>query len=265
MSNKKFVFVVFATVSIALSLAGCGKKTGEEATVDTKSSSPAGGGASAYNESMGTATVTGKVAFTGPAPEKTKIQMSSEPSCLSQHKGPLYAQEGEINANGTLPFVFVYVKEGAEKWTFPTPSNPVTIDQKGCRYEPHVFGIQPNQKLVILNSDPILHNIHTYAKENAPFNLGMPTQGMKFERDFKKAEMPPISIKCDVHKWMVSYAGVVPHPFYSVTGVDGAFTLKGLPPGEYSIEAWHEKYPSQIQKVTVGDKETKELTFTFQG
>lgn len=264
MFNRKYLLTLVTMTSLALYIAGCGKKSDEETTpTDTKGTPTMGGGGSAYDPAMGTATVNGKVAFTGAAPEKSQIKMNSEPTCHAQHKDNVFAEEGEVNANGTLPYVFVYVKSGADKWTFTPPSEPKTIDQKGCRYIPHVFGIQTNQTLKILNSDPILHNIHSYTKDNEPFNIGMPNVGSK-DRKFTKPEVM-IPIKCDVHKWMVSYVGVVPHPFYAVTGADGTFSLKGVPPGQYTIEAWHEKHGTKTETVTVGDKETKDVTFTFSG
>ena len=264
MHKTRFLFVVLVTLALALYLAGCGKKTGEETTT-TETQPAAGGGGTPYDPAKGTAAINGKVNFTGTPPEKVKINMSSEPACHAQHKETVYAQEGEVNANGTLPYVFVYVKEGADKWTYPVPTEAKTIDQKGCRYIPHVFGIQVNQPLEIINSDPNLHNIHSYTKENPPFNFGMPTAGMRIKKTLTKVDLPPQPIKCDVHTWMVAYMGVLNHPFYSVTGEDGTFSIKGLPPGDYTIEAWHERYGSKTEKVTVGDNQTKDVTFTFSG
>jgi hypothetical protein len=178
------------------------------------------------------------------------------------HKEPVFAEEVLVE-NGSLQNVFVYVKEGLEKYSFTPPAEPATIDQKGCHYTPHVGGMMVNQKLLIINSDPTLHNIHCWAEKNPQFNVGQPVKDMKTEKTFTTPEVL-IHFRCDVHKWMSSYLGVLPHPYYGVTGKDGAYSLKNLPPGEYVIEAWHEKYGTQTQKVTVADKESKEISFSFK-
>jgi len=196
------------------------------------------------------ASVTGKVAFEGTAPEQAKINLAADPNCAAFHPDGLLSEEVVVNPNGTLKDVFVYVKEGLEGKTFTPPTNPATLDQKGCHYTPHVFGIQVNQPLEIINSDNTLHNVHSLAKGNKEFNLGMPIQGMKLKKSFTKPEVM-VKFKCDVHPWMASYIGVLEHPFYGVTSTDGTFEIKDLPPGNYVIEAWHEKYGAQSQSVTV--------------
>jgi hypothetical protein len=119
------------------------------------------------------------------------------------------------------------------------------------------------QPLQVLNSDPTLHNIHAIPKNNQEFNTGQPIKGMKFEHTFTAKEVM-VPFKCDVHGWMNAYAGVLDHPYSAVTANTGAFELKTLPPGTYVIEAWHEKLGAQTQSVTIGEKETKEVTFTFK-
>src|SRR5205814_8913459 len=157
--------------------------------------------------------------------------------------------------------VFVYVQGGPGSYEEDIPSTPATIDQKGCRYHPHVFGMRVGQPLEIVNSDPTLHNIHALPKGNQEFNTGQPIQGMKTSHTFTAKEVM-VPFKCDVHGWMNAYVGVLDHPYYAVTDKDGKFDLKTLPPGTYTIEAWHEKLGPQEQKVTIGEKETKEIAFT---
>ena len=159
--------------------------------------------------------------------------------------------------------VFVYVKDGLGNYMFDPPTTPATIDQKDCRYHPHVFGMQVGQPLEILNSDPTLHNIHAVAKNNREFNNGQPMQGMKTTHTFTAKEVM-VPFKCDVHGWMNAYVGVLDHPFFAVTDASGSFNLKSLPPGTYTIEAWHEKLGTQTQTVTIGAKETKDIAFTFK-
>jgi plastocyanin len=187
--------------------------------------------------------------------------MDADPVCKGLHTEPVYPQEVVVNPNNTLRWVMVYVKDGLGTRTFPTPTTPVVLDQRGCQYEPHVFGMMAGQGLKILNSDNTLHNIHPMPKVNTAFNVGMPKPG-EIMKNFDKAE-DPFHIKCDVHKWMSSYAGVFTHPYFSVTNESGAFELKGLPAGTYKVVAWHEKYGTKEMDVTVGDGETKAVDFTF--
>ncbi|HVM61111.1 MAG TPA: carboxypeptidase regulatory-like domain-containing protein [Verrucomicrobiae bacterium] len=210
-----------------------------------------------------TATIAGTIAFEGVAPKRHKIATDADPVCAAMHADePLLSEEVIVNTNGTLRNVFVYVKKGLEGKSFDAPKTPVVIDQKGCQYHPHVFGMMAHQPLIILNSDNTLHNIHAHPVVNQEFNVGEPIQGMKVTRTFAYPEVM-VPFKCDVHPWMNAYVGVLGHPFYAVTGSDGTFSLKGLPPGDYLIEAWHEKYGTQDATVSVGAGETKTVNFTF--
>ncbi len=205
------------------------------------------------------ATVTGFIAFEGTPPGAEPIDMSEEPTCADAYPEPPMTQEVEV-ADGRLANVFVYVKEGLSG-EFGPPSTPVVLDQRGCRYHPHVFGIQPGQDLTIKNSDGLLHNINTQSQVNRSFNVSQP-RSMETTRQFRSPEVM-IPVKCDVHGWMHAYIGVVPSPYYSVSSTDGQFTIGNLPPGDYLIEAWHEKYGTQTQQVTVGAQETAEISFAF--
>jgi len=209
------------------------------------------------------ATVTGKVKFEGTAPAPQPIKLSSDPYCQKANPG-LTTETEIVGKDGSVENVFVYVKDGLGNRTFPTPSQPVVLDQKGCHYTPHVFGIQVGQPLQIVNSDDTLHNIHGLPKANKEFNQGQPIQGMKMTHTFSTKEVM-VPFKCDVHGWMNAWVGVLDHPYYAVTSADGSFSLKGLPPGTYTIEAWHEKLGTQTQTVTVAEKESKDVQFTFKG
>lgn len=206
------------------------------------------------------ATITGVVNFTGTAPAGDPIDMSEEPTCAEAHTEPVTTQP-VVASDGKLANVFVYVKEGLGDRRFPTSTEGVTIDQDGCLYHPHVLAIQTGQDLIIKNSDGILHNINTQPSVNQGFNVSQPV-AMETTKTFSSAEVM-IPVKCDVHGWMHAYIGVQDHPYMAVSGADGTFTLENLPPGTYTIEAWHELYGTQTQTVTVAAQGTGEVTFDY--
>jgi hypothetical protein len=207
--------------------------------------------------------VSGKVNFAGTQPKMARIRMGAEPACEKKHTQAVVSQEVRVNDNGTLKYVFVWVKEGLGDYKFETPSQSATLDQDGCIYEPHVFGVQTKQNINILNSDPITHNIHPLPKNNREWNISQ-SGSQEYTRSFPRQEVM-IPVKCNIHPWMKSYIGVVAHPYFAVTGEDGSFALKDLPPGDYTIQAWHERFGTLEQQVTVGPKESKEVDFSFEG
>jgi plastocyanin len=210
-------------------------------------------------------TVTGKINFKGAKPSIPAIKMNADKKCLTLHGGKDVASEQVVvNPNNTLRYVFVYVKSGLQGKKYPAPKDKIVIDQKGCMYTPHVFGMMAGQPLEVVNDDPFMHNIHALPKNSATFNIGQPKKGMKNTKTFDKPEVM-VKIKCDVHNWMSAYIGVLDHPFFAVSDEKGNFTIKDLPAGDYEIEAWHEKYGAQTMKVTVGASETKTADFTFDG
>ncbi len=274
MTMKKFVTMLFASTLLFSIACGKGKEASKQdqgeddetqttTTAATASNAPAAAPAAAP-VSADAATLTGLVKFEGAAPKMNTIQMSADPYCQSQHgSAPATEEDAVVGPAGELANVFVYIKD--IKGNFPTPSTPVTIDQKGCQYHPHVNAVMVGQPLAIKNDDATLHNIHALPTANSQFNEGQPVQGMVSTKTLDKVEMTPFKIKCDVHGWMKSYMAVMPHPFYAVSETNGTFTIPNLPPGQYTVVAWHEKYGQQEQKVTVGAKESKALSFTFKG
>jgi plastocyanin len=276
MTMKKFVSLMFATTLVFSIACGKGKEASKEdqgeddeqttttAAASTAAGTPAAAAPAAAPVSADAATLTGLVKFEGAAPKMTNIQMSADPYCQSQHTSAPATEEDVVTGpGGELANVFVYIKD--IKGNFAAPSTPVVIDQKGCQYHPHVNAVMVGQPLQIKNDDATLHNIHALPVANSQFNEGQPVQGMVSTKHLDKPEMTPFKIKCDVHGWMKSYMAVMPHPFYSVSQNNGTFTIANLPPGQYTVVAWHEKYGQQEQQVTVGAKESKALNFTFKG
>ena len=204
----------------------------------------------------------GVVTVDGATPKNVDIKMNADPVCVKANTTPQF-QETYMVADGHLGNVFVYVKDGLGNYVFDTPTESAKIDQKDCRYHPHVFGVRVGQPIEIVNSDPTLHNIHALPKGNQEFNNGQPIQGMKMNHTFTAKEVM-VPFKCDVHGWMNAYVGVLDHPYFATSDKDGKFELKSLPPGTFTIEAWHEKLGQMTQSVTIGAKETKEVNFTFK-
>lgn len=202
-----------------------------------------------------------KAPFEGQAPAAETLKADADPKCKMMHPQGIASDSIVVNANATLKNVFVYVKEGVSG-KFEAPKEMVQFNQIGCAYTPKVLGIMVGQQLEILNSDDTLHNVHALPKESQGFNLGMPIKGMKLKKSFAKPEVM-VKVKCEVHPWMSAYIGVLEHPFYGVTGEDGVAKINNLPAGEYTIEAWHEKYGTQTQKVTVTDAD-QEISFAFK-
>lgn len=211
-----------------------------------------------------TASVSGKITLDGAAPKMKKIKADADPVCASLHADkPMTSEEVLVGADGALQNVFVYVKSGLAGKTYEAPKESAIIDQHGCQYRPHVFGMMVGQVLEVKNSDETSHNIHAMPKNNDEFNKAQPASSPNIKRKFPKAEIM-VPFKCDVHPWMGSYVGVMENPFFATTGADGAFSLKNLPAGDYEIGIWHEKYGEQTAKVKVGDGESKTQDFKFK-
>ena len=205
--------------------------------------------------------LSGKVTLDGKAPSNPRINMSAEPDCAGLHSGPVHAEVALVGDGGALANVFVWVKDGLEG-EFEVPSTPVALDQKGCTYKPHVVALQSGQVLSVTNSDPTTHNVHPLPRVNREWNRSQTANASAIERKFSRQEIM-LPVKCNIHPWMRSYINVVDHPFFAVTGADGSFEIKGLPPGTYTIEARHERFDAQEASVTVGASESKQADFTL--
>ncbi len=246
---------------LTLLLAACGGN--KPAT--TKAEQPAPQAVAYFQVDPATAAaIRGSVKFEGKVPAAKKISMEAEEDCEKLHKEPVFEAAVLVNKDRALANAFVYIKSGLEGKTFAPPAEAVVLEQKGCQFIPRVVALRTGQMLAVKNSDPVSHNIHPMPKNNRDWNQQQPPQAPDLKRKFPAAEVM-IPVKCNVHAWMKSYIGVLDHPFFAVTSEDGAFTLKGLPPGEYTIAAWHEKFGEMTQKLTVAPSATAETSFAFAG
>ena len=250
-------------LSIALTFAGCGG--GDQAATEQAGGDAASSAQPVTQVDPATAaTITGRVAFTGERPRQIRIRMDAVPACTQANSDPVFVQEVVVNDNDTLQNVFVYVKEGLGGQRYPAPAGDVELNQEGCMYTPHVVGLTVGQNIRFKNTDSTNHNVHPIPAQNREWNQSQPPGAADIVQQFARPEIM-VPVKCNVHPWMIAYVGVLPHPFFSVTGTDGSFEITGLPPGDYVIEAWHEKFGTFTQNVTVGASESKEVEFSIQG
>jgi plastocyanin len=254
--NGLLATLVLGLVALGL-LAGCSKK---ENTNEEQTTSPGTEAAPAATpiDPNTVASVSGTVKFDGTAPKPVKIDMSQDPACKGTNQSETLVADG-----GNLSNVFVYVKEGLGNRTFDTPKDPVSLDQQGCRYHPHVLGVMVGQTLEIKNDDPTTHNIHPTPANNREWNESQPPKAAALEKTFGREEIM-LPVKCNQHPWMKMYINVVKTPFYAVTGADGKYEIKGLPPGDYTLAFVQEKLGEQTQKVTLAAKDSKTVDATFK-
>jgi plastocyanin len=238
-------------------LAGCSKKetTNEEQT--TSPSTEVKPAATPIDPATA-ASVSGTVTLTGAAPKGQKIDMSQDAACKGNNTAETIVADG-----GKLANVFVYVKEGLGDRSFDVPKVSVAIDQKGCQYHPHVLGVMTGQTIEIRNDDDTTHNIHPTPKDNREWNESQPPKAAPLEKNFAREEIM-LPVKCNQHPWMKMYVNVVKTPFYAVTGAEGKYEIKGLPPGDYTLAFVQEKLGEQDQKVTLAAKDSKTVDTSFK-
>jgi plastocyanin len=260
--NRALVLGLGLLVSVYA--AGCGGSQPADTAQQTPETGTDPGAPAAQNvQDLGASSITGTITFDGEAPTLPPLAMDAEPECADKHSGPVPAEMLVLGNGNTMGNIIVWVSNGlpAEAaWAVPT--TPVVLDQRGCLYVPHAMGIMVGQPYRILNSDGILHNIHTLPEINRSFNRAMPATLTEVSTTFDQPEAI-FQIKCDVHPWMLAYVGVFTHPFFSVTSADGTFQISGLDPGTYEISAWHERLGTQTASITVGDSDTTSQDFTF--
>jgi plastocyanin len=204
--------------------------------------------------------IEGSVDFTGKAPTAAKLHREADPYCA---KKPM-TDPAVLVKNGKLENVWVHVSKGAPATLKPDTSKTVEIDQKDCMYEPRMITAVVGQKIVAKNGDPVLHNVHTYLGATTVFNKGMPNDKTP-PLEYVAKDEGMLRWKCDVHPWMRGYTGVTKHGLQAISGADGSFKISNVPPGKYTVEAWHEKYGVKTQEVTVEAGKAANVNFKYAG
>ena len=207
--------------------------------------------------------ITGLVKFEGTVPPADIIRMGGDRKCVPDAGPNPQSNALVVDADKGVMNTFVYVKDGLDpEYALDTPTTPEVLDQKGCVYTPRVLGVRVGQAIEVVNSDPTMHNVHALPMANREFNHGQPKQNTRLSEVFTTPEVM-VRFKCDVHSWMAAWVGVVAHPYFAVSDEKGEFKLQGLPPGSYTLEAWHEKLGKQTAQVTIAPNQTQPVSITF--
>ena len=246
------MYALIPLLVAAIGMTGCGG-SGDDDSNDAAQRIPA--------DMSKAVEVSGTILFEGEPPPQELIDVSADDYCGVRHDGGTIASNEVIINDGKLANVFVYISSGLEGYSFQTNTSPVTLDQKGCRYYPHVMGVMIGQPIDIRNSDSTIHNVHAMTKKNKAFNLGQRT-GARDTKTFDKEEVM-IPVVCDVHGWMKSWIGVLHHPAFAVSGENGSYTFTA-PLGEYTVTAWHERFGTKEEQIVVEEGQPVSLNFSFQ-
>jgi plastocyanin len=255
---------IVCIIGTMILLAGCGN--GDQASVSPEgvaSEAPVTKGP--VDESTA-GVARGSVRFVGTPPRMSTVNMSRVPDCAALHDTAPVSEPVLVGADGALQNVVVYLQGDFSRYAFPEPASPVTVDQRGCVYIPRVVGLTTGTTFRVLNSDPLTHNVNVASENNPRWNKTQTAGGIPIETIFTSPEVSVV-LRCNLHPWMRTYVAVFDHPYFQVTGSDGAFRLDGVPPGTYTVTAWHERFGMREQTVTLrpdGEEEVA-LTFTADG
>jgi plastocyanin len=213
------------------------------------------------------ASVVGVVKFDGERLRRKPLVLREKGGKLSDchklHDNPLLDESRIVSAKGELANVFIYVEKGLEKKSYPIPKSPALLNQEKCMFRPRVQGIQVGQEFLMRNSDPMTHNVRSFARRNRAFNVAQPAKSPDRDRVFTRGE-GAVKLQCDIHPWMTAYYFVMEHPYFAVTNEKGQFKINGLPTGEYTLVAWHEEYGEQKVEITVAATGSTDVGFTFE-
>jgi hypothetical protein len=221
---------------------------------------PAAGPAAAYEAITvtGGGSIKGKVVFPGPPPPKRKIIPTKDKETCG---GTREIDQIILGSDGGVAEAIVYLK-GIEKGkAWPKAAKPPEIDNVKCDFQPHVQ-VMPTGDVVIVNSDPVLHNTKSFFDRIPVFNIALPNQGQRITRTIKRTGL--MRIECDAHGWMLGWAYVADSPYFAITGKDGTFTIADVPPGAYTLVAWQEFTGATEVPVTVKAKEATSVNIELK-
>jgi carboxypeptidase family protein len=244
-------FLAASAIFSALLFVACGAQQTKESPVPP-----------AVVDSATAASISGIVTLAGPPPALRPIDMSAAPACVQMNPSPVASPVVIVGENGALANVVIYVKDGLQNYRFDAPNDPVVLDQRACMYSPHVVALMTGQPLEIRNEDPTMHDVHPLSLRNRQWHASQPAGAAALKTAFARPELA-IPMLCSAHPWMQSFIFAFDHPYFAVTSTTGQFELRNLPPGTYTIEAWHEKYKTLDQTVTLAPRESKSVSFTF--
>jgi plastocyanin len=208
--------------------------------------------------------ISGMIMLDGAPPKPRVLNMAAVQTCKKQHAdNPATTEDVVPGDSGTLQNVVVYLKGDFSSYRFDVPQTPATLDQGGCQFLPHVVALMVGQALDVSSTDKVSHNVNAMAKTNATWNHTESANAQPYRQSFARPEVA-IPVKCNIHPWMKAYIAVLDSPYFAVTGHNGTFTLKDVPPGTYTLTAWHEAYGTQEQSITIGPHENKSVTLSFK-
>src|SRR3954471_21301424 len=210
--------------------------------------------------SAGAGALRGAVTLMGTPPEMPLTKRDADPFCA---RTPMKDEEVVVGAGGALKNVIVRITKGITG-NYEPPMTNVTLDQTQCMYRPRVAVLMAGQSLLVRNSDQTLHNVHTYKGASTLFNQAEVPGLPAIAKTFKDSTGEILKFKCDVHPWMTAYVAVMGHPFFAATGADGSFEIPKVPPGKYTLEAWHERYGTKTTEITVTANTPVETKFAFE-
>jgi plastocyanin len=249
--KSRFGFIVLAAVFI-LFVSGCGGHSSSELSPPAAAVDPATAGS-----------ISGAVTLDGAPPALKPIDMSASSACLQANPSPVVPPIVVTGNKGALANVVVYVKDAPGNYRYDTPADTVVLQQKNCMYEPHVVALMTGQPFEVQNNDPTMHNVHPMPKRNRQWSTSQPAGSAALKETFTRPEFA-MQVLCNVHPWMRSTVFVFDHPYFAVTPKTGSFELRNLPPGTYTIEAWHETLGTRDQAATIAPHESKSISFTFK-
>lgn len=259
MGTKSGIGVVFA-LALSVSLAGCGNKQPAE---ESAANPPASHSSGKPVDAATAGSITGTIRFEGAAPAMKTINMIDVPNCAKLHSAPVLTESVVPGDNGTLQNVLVYLQGDFSAYSFAPADSPVKVDQQGCIYTPHVVAVMTGDPLQVTNTDSVTHNVNAMSQLHQGFNETQVAGSAPVLRRFSREEIP-MMVKCNMHPWMRFYLAVIDHPYFQVTGKDGQFALRNVPPGTYTLTAWHETFGTKKQTIVVQPHQEQTVSITFK-